>query len=293
MSDVNGDLVPDSTARYTPFGDWRTEPGTNPAITDRGYTGHNSNNSGANDLGLIYMNARYYVPYLNRFISADTIVPNPQDPQSFNRYAFTLNNPLKYTDPTGHYAVIEEGGCVDTADCPEIMSEGSKADDWYNEGGQDEFELIRNPYLQEAPRKSGDEYAQWAWDNYVYCALNDCDEEIIHAYSSQMEPYLKKGWEPEGYWMEQFHAAGLSVDLTLDPDKRIIAFALFYQSGSGPSMFNGGAGALYGNNQPSVYTGVANTLVMDYFARDVIHIIRPTYKEFFADLWSSLIGESD
>ena len=30
MSDVNGNLVLDSTARYTPFGDWRTEPGTNP-----------------------------------------------------------------------------------------------------------------------------------------------------------------------------------------------------------------------------------------------------------------------
>jgi hypothetical protein len=65
MSDVNGNLVPDSVARYTPFGDWRTEPGTNPEITDRGYTGHAHNNSGANDLGLIYMNARYYVPYFD------------------------------------------------------------------------------------------------------------------------------------------------------------------------------------------------------------------------------------
>ncbi|MCB8989634.1 MAG: hypothetical protein H6665_03365, partial [Ardenticatenaceae bacterium] len=55
-----------------------------------------------NGLGFIYMNARYYVPTLNRFASADTIVPDPSNPQSFNRYSYTINNPLKYTDPSGH-----------------------------------------------------------------------------------------------------------------------------------------------------------------------------------------------
>jgi len=37
-----------------------------------------------------------------RFVQADTIVPQPGNPQSLNRYAYTLNNPLKYTDPSGH-----------------------------------------------------------------------------------------------------------------------------------------------------------------------------------------------
>jgi hypothetical protein len=35
-------------------------------------------------------------------LSADTIVPRPSDPQSLNRYAFVVNNPLKYVDPSGH-----------------------------------------------------------------------------------------------------------------------------------------------------------------------------------------------
>lgn len=48
------------------------------------------------------MNARYYVPYINRFLSADSIVPDREDPQSFNRYSYSYNNPLKYTDPSGH-----------------------------------------------------------------------------------------------------------------------------------------------------------------------------------------------
>ncbi len=50
----------------------------------------------------MYYGARYYDAGLGRFISADTIVPSAGNPQSLNRYAYVLNNPLKYTDPTGH-----------------------------------------------------------------------------------------------------------------------------------------------------------------------------------------------
>jgi hypothetical protein len=39
---------------------------------------------------------------LGRFLSADTIVPDGKNPQAFNRYAYTLNNPVKYIDPSGH-----------------------------------------------------------------------------------------------------------------------------------------------------------------------------------------------
>ena len=36
---------------------------------------------------------------LANFISPDSIVPNPANPQSLNRYAALANNPLKFTDP--------------------------------------------------------------------------------------------------------------------------------------------------------------------------------------------------
>jgi len=53
-------------------------------------------------LGIYHYGARFYSPYLNRFLQPDTIVPGAFNPQSLNRFSYTLNNPLRYTDPTGH-----------------------------------------------------------------------------------------------------------------------------------------------------------------------------------------------
>jgi hypothetical protein len=46
--------------------------------------------------------ARYYDSALGRFVSADTVVPNPRIPQDWNRYEYVRNRPLMYVDPTGH-----------------------------------------------------------------------------------------------------------------------------------------------------------------------------------------------
>ncbi len=53
-------------------------------------------------IGLYFYNARYYDGALGRFIQADTIVPNPADPQALNRYSYVRNNALLYVDPSGH-----------------------------------------------------------------------------------------------------------------------------------------------------------------------------------------------
>ena len=73
--------------------------------TDRRFTGQRREIG----LGLYDYNARFYDPLLGRFLSADSLVPSPTNPQTLNRYAYTLNNPLKHTDPTGHSAKATEG----------------------------------------------------------------------------------------------------------------------------------------------------------------------------------------
>ena len=48
-----------------------------------------------------YMHARYYSPNLGRFVSVDAVGGDVGNSQSWNRYAYGLNNPLKYLDPDG------------------------------------------------------------------------------------------------------------------------------------------------------------------------------------------------
>jgi RHS repeat-associated protein len=58
------------------------------------------------DLGLYNYGARLYDPVLGRFISPDSIVQSPGDPQTLNRYTYCLNNPLIYTDPEGNFFIV-------------------------------------------------------------------------------------------------------------------------------------------------------------------------------------------
>ncbi len=52
-----------------------------------------------------YDHARNHDHGLGRFLSPDRVGGTPADPQSWNRYAYTLNNPMKHVDPSGNVAV--------------------------------------------------------------------------------------------------------------------------------------------------------------------------------------------
>ena len=53
---------------------------------------------------LIYLRARYYNPTDGRFTARDTFAGYVSHPQTQNRFLYTQNNPIRYTDPTGHYS---------------------------------------------------------------------------------------------------------------------------------------------------------------------------------------------
>lgn len=57
------------------------------------------------ETGLGYFGARYLSAVQGRFTSPDPLLNSgrPWIPQSWHRYAYTLNNPLRFTDPTGLY----------------------------------------------------------------------------------------------------------------------------------------------------------------------------------------------
>jgi RHS repeat-associated protein len=54
------------------------------------------------EYALYNYNARLYDPIMGRFISPDPVIQDPYNPQNLNRYAYCLNNPLIYVDPTGN-----------------------------------------------------------------------------------------------------------------------------------------------------------------------------------------------
>ena len=74
----------------------------------RGYCGHEM----LNDYQIINMNGRLYDPVLGRFLSPDNYVQTPDFSQNYNRYSYCLNNPLKYTDPSGEFWNLIIGAAI-------------------------------------------------------------------------------------------------------------------------------------------------------------------------------------
>ncbi|MBZ0240507.1 MAG: RHS repeat-associated core domain-containing protein, partial [Cutibacterium acnes] len=91
------------------------------------FTGHERdlwNTTSSND-DLDYMHARHYNPQLGRFLQIDPLAGSVSAPQSLNRYAYVLGNPLSYTDPTGMNQNSE-------MHCRQFPSNSNG--DWYEEG---------------------------------------------------------------------------------------------------------------------------------------------------------------
>ena len=76
---------------------WSKEHEDGTMLYDRGFTGHEH----LVDFGLINMNGRLYDPLMSMMLSPDNNIQLPKTSLNFNRYSYCMNNPLKYTDPTG------------------------------------------------------------------------------------------------------------------------------------------------------------------------------------------------
>ncbi len=114
VTDSSGNKVED--VAYEPFGKIIADSGT--LKVSHLYTGQELDI----ETGLYNYNARLYDSESGSFVTPDTIVPDPANPQSLNRYSYVLNNPIMYTDPSGH-------GCVgnnDDGDCVEWEMENSQ-----------------------------------------------------------------------------------------------------------------------------------------------------------------------
>jgi len=95
------------------------------------------------ETGLYFYKARYYNPALGRFVQPDTFVQNIGDPQSYNRYAYVRNNPLKYTDPSGHMTDPKEPSEAPSDD----GGEGGSSDGGW---GKEQMEMLGGDPIDQA-----------------------------------------------------------------------------------------------------------------------------------------------
>jgi RHS repeat-associated protein len=178
--DPSGNLM--SALKYTAYGELRTGTST----TDYQYTGQRNEA----EIGLYFYVARFYDPQLARFISADTIVPEPNSIKGYDRYAYVNGNPVNYTDPSGHRLCdTADGSCTGGGGGNGIEHPEPQVIYW---GGLSETELV-------------EEYQQFQGDG-PFCASFAIATGLSMLYESNISGRDVLDAFPHG-----FLVAGLSV----------------------------------------------------------------------------------
>ena len=90
----NGNLT--NSYQYDPYGNLTS--GTADGVNYYGYNGESTNVK----TGLQYLRARYYNAENGTFTTEDSDLGTTENPLTRNRYDYATNNPLNYSDPTGH-----------------------------------------------------------------------------------------------------------------------------------------------------------------------------------------------
>jgi RHS repeat-associated protein len=213
-TDASGQVL--SQARYTPFGDVAWEGGQ--AQTDFGFTGQRAERG----LGLMDYGARWYDARLGRFLSPDTITPGMDNPMAWDKYAYVLNSPLKYSDPSGHIPCgaphVAPGDCSNGSGnkiTGKILHRPEAIDD-FKDVKDDPVELIARAILSEQGGKIGtDKEADaigvaWAirnrHDSGYYATAGEgglADKDLSGGYN----------W----YWSAVSGVSGMQTDRAHDP----------------------------------------------------------------------------
>jgi RHS repeat-associated protein len=135
--------------------DWTYFNVPNPIRLERGFTGHEHYEI----FKLIDMNGRVYDPVIGRFLSPDPFIQSPDFTQSYNSYSYCLNNPLKFSDPSGYIPIPQE---EEVESYQTIMNPGE--DPWLNPAyytienlmWRNSLEILVS--IQKQPKKGGSSF---------------------------------------------------------------------------------------------------------------------------------------
>ena len=108
FTNINAGII--DSNRFAPYGEAISPVAKNARLTNSpfGFTGESHDIEG----GLIYLRARYYDPTLGRFLSEYSYEGQISNPLSINLYTYCENNPILYTDPSGHKIKVSQYGIL-------------------------------------------------------------------------------------------------------------------------------------------------------------------------------------
>ncbi|WP_286441879.1 MULTISPECIES: RHS repeat-associated core domain-containing protein [unclassified Myroides] len=174
ITDVLG--TPVQYIEYLPFGEVMVEQSTNNIL-------ENVYKFNAKELdtqtGYYYYGARYYDPGASIFLSVD---PLAEKMPNYNPYAYTFNNPINFTDPTG---MVPEGGeWIPGTDGKKIdfkIDDKTQKPIWTSNTSE-EFKEVANTMLE---TKIGSENLREALDSKVKMSVEFSDESRVEGGSAE------------------------------------------------------------------------------------------------------------
>jgi RHS repeat-associated protein len=182
---LNSSGVRVTELRYYPFGAARYN--ANNQVTTYRFTGQRWDSGTA----LYFYQSRWYDPLIGRFLAADTIVPQPQNPQNLNRYSYCGSNPLRFVDPSGHAGVDFWGGGGAGAGVGLIVA--------LMQGAQQTMTQVQGAVYQYGPVAAE---ITWLYGNQTIAAGDQISQAVQNA--SQAGNTASSGGNPSNWDPNQF-----------------------------------------------------------------------------------------
>jgi RHS repeat-associated protein len=243
-----------------PFGEVCTEIGTI-SQTNFSFTGQRS----ISMLSIMDYIARNYDPAIGRFVQPDSIVPSPANPQSWNRFSYTQNNPVRYSDPSGHKAC---GGVDEYGNCDDEEENLNRLLDYVEDDIVNNHGKLKDKYpsslgaMKKIVNKAAHIYGN-DWDgflnslSYVFLGVNE------HGASTMWDAHRAEGFS--GY---TFTATGFNSNFW-DDDNQVRHFWAAFATAANPNGDNpfGSISAGIGNDIHDVvedWIGRDDTTVKDF-----------------------------
>ncbi len=278
----------DAWGRRRDKDNWSYTLSGEPALSaDRGFTGHEY----LEDFNLYNMNGRLGVypdecnesgnPVLGRFLSPDPYIADPSFTQSYNRYSYVLNNPLKYNDPTGELPLWALWG---------IATAGNwlfgGLDNWLNKGisFKQSFSTANNPIVFSGNYHPGSN----SWSNtqvnahrLVGAMANS--ERGVHSYVAGFSGMGRNGEGP------LFTSTPFDQFVGESPLAGAVAAVKNVDAVSGPAIDVGPyEGRYWRHGMPTEYYVGNNILVVSVSNHTYLNILNDQLKyDFFRKLYSS------